>query len=141
MRTTFRFALTVLLAILCAGLALAQSGSGAAPAPQLRSLGGIDYVNGGAGTEARDAITAMQGGFGLKLVFSDASGEYLVADHLAVKGHGGEVFDLDRAGPWLLVKLPPGRYTVTATYEGKSSQQVVDVGAATRTLNWRLPGG
>ncbi len=141
MRSTFRFALTVLLAINSAELALAQSVAGAAPAPQLRSVGGIDYVNGGVGTEARDAITAMQNGFGLKLVFSNAGGEYLVADHVAVKGRSGEVFDLDRAGPWLLVKLPPGRYTVTATYEGKSSQQAVDVDASTRTLNWRLAGG
>ena len=140
MRATNRFALTLVLALTGAGMALAQSDPGAPPPPQVRSAGGVDYVNGGAGSESRDAITAMQGRFGLKLVFSDASGEYLVADHVAVKGKSGEVFAVDRAGPWLLVKLPPGRYIVTATYGGKSAQQTVEVGASTRTVNWRFAG-
>ena len=144
MNSTIRFLATVAFALLSAGAVFAQSASGAAPAPgtppapQVRSVGGIDYINGGAGTEARDAITAMQAGFGLKLVFSNPSGEYLVVDHVSVKGRAGEVFDVDRAGPWLLVKLPPGHYTVMATMAGKTVQQTVDVGSTMRTLNWRF---
>ena len=42
-----------------------------------------------------------------------------MADHVAVKGRW-EVFDLDRAGPWLLVKLPRAA-TRDATYEGKTA--------------------
>ena len=139
MNSSTRFALILVVALLSAGVAFAQADPGAPP-PQVRSANGIDYVNGGAGEEARDAMARMQPGFGLKLVFSNASGEYLVADHVAVKGRAGEVFDVDGAGPMLLVKLPPGDFTVIASYEGKTEQRAVKVGAGTRTLNWRFGG-
>jgi len=135
-----RFAMTVVLALLSASLAFAESAAGAPPAPQVRSANGVDYINGGAGDEARAAIAQLQPGFGLKLVFSNGSGEYLVADHVAVKGKAGEVFDVDRAGPLLLVKLPPGDYSVAATYEGRTEIRPVKVGAATQTLNWSFGG-
>ncbi len=138
MRASTRFAVTIAFALLSAGLAFADPG--APPAPQLRSANGVDYVNGGAGEEARAAIAQMQPGFGLKLVFSNGSGEYLVADHVAVKGKAGEVFDVDRAGPLLLVRLPPGDYTVAATYEGKTEIRPVKVGTASQTLNWSFGG-
>ena len=140
MNSSTRFALTLVVALLSAGVAFAQADPGAPPPPQVRSANGIDYVNGGAGEEARDAIARMQPGFGLKLVFSNASGEYLVADHVAVKGRAGEVFDVDGAGPMLLVKLPPGDFTVIASYEGKTEQRAVKVGSGTSTLNWRFGG-
>src|SRR5664280_157994 len=139
MKSSTRFTLTLLVAATCAGVAFAQSDPGAPPAPQVHSANGIDYVNGGAGVEARDAIAQLQPGFDLKLVFSNASGEYLVADHVSVKGRSGEVFGVDRAGPLLLVKLPPGDYSVVASVEGKTEQRAVKVGAGLRTVNWSFP--
>jgi len=135
-----RFAMTVVLALLSASLAFAESAPGAPPAPQVRSANGVDYINGGAGEEARAAIAQMQSGFGLKIVFSNASGEYLVADRVSIKGRSGEVFAVDGAGPLLLVKLPAGNYTVAADIEGKTEQRAVTVGAGLRTVNWRFAG-
>jgi hypothetical protein len=141
MRSSTQFALTLAVAMMAAGMALAQAADpGAPPPPQVRSASGIDYVNGGAGEEARAAMAGLQPGFGLKLVFSNASGEYLVTDHVAIQGRTSEVFDVDAAGPLLLVKLPPGDYTVTATYQGKTERRAVKVGAATQTVNWRFAG-
>ena len=37
----------------------------------------------------------------------------------------GTVLGVDRAGPMLLVKLPPGSYTVDATYDGKTERRTV----------------
>jgi hypothetical protein len=139
MQAITRFALTLLLAVTGAGMAFAQTDPGAPRPPQVRSANGIDYVNGGAGVEARDAMAQLQPGFDLKLVFSNQSGEYLVADHVSVKGRAGEVFDVDRAGPLLLVKLAPGDYTVIASVEGKTQQRAVKVGAGLRTVNWSFP--
>ncbi len=139
MQASTRFALTLALAVVCAGTAFAQTDPGAPPPPQVRSAKGIDYLNGGAGEEARAAMTPLQSGFDLKLVFSNPSGEYLVADHVSVKGRAGEVFDVDRAGPLLLVRLPAGDYTVTANIEGRTEQRVVKVGSVLRTVNWRSP--
>jgi hypothetical protein len=140
MQATTRFVLTLALAVMCAGAALAQTDPGAPPPPQVRSVNGIDYVNGGAGEEARTAMAQMQPGFDLKLVFSNASGEYLVADHVSVNGRSGSVLEVDRAGPLLFVKLPPGDYTVAASVEGRTEQRPVKVGSGLRTVNWSFPG-
>lgn len=139
MEALTRFALTVAVAVVCAGTAFAQTDPGAPPAPQVRSANGIDYVNGGAGVEARDAIAQLQPRFDLKLVFSTPTGAYVVADHVSVKGRSGPVFDVDRAGPLLLVKLPPGDYTVSANVEGKTEQRTIRIGAGLRTVNWSFP--
>jgi hypothetical protein len=140
MQARIRFASTLAAAVLCVGAAFAQADPGAPPPPQVRSANGIDYINGGAGEEARAAIAQMQAGFSLKIVFSNASGEYLVADRVSIKGRSGEVFAVDGAGPLLLVKLPAGNYTVAANIEGKSEQRAVTVGAGLRTVNWRFAG-
>jgi hypothetical protein len=139
MPATVRFVLTLALAVMCAGAALAQTDPGAPPPPQVRTSNGIDYVNGGAGEEARAAMTQLQPGFDLKLVFSNPAGEYVVADHVSVKSRSGQVLDVDRAGPLLLVKLPAGDYTVAASVEGKTEQRAVKVGAGMRTVNWTFP--
>jgi hypothetical protein len=139
MHAITRFVLTLAISIVCAGTALAQADPGAPPAPQVRSANGVDYVNGGAGVEARDAIAQLQPGFDLKLVFSTPTGAYVVADHVSVKGRSGPVFDVDRAGPLLLVKLPPGDYTVSASVEGKTEQRTLRIGSGLRTVNWSFP--
>jgi hypothetical protein len=136
MLATTRFLLTLTLAVMCAGVALAQTDPGAPPPPQVRSVNGVDYVNGGAGVEARDAIAQLQPRFDLKLVFSTPTGAYVVADHVSVKGRSGAVLDVDRAGPLLLVNLPPGDYTVSASVEGKTEQRAVRIGSGLSTVTW-----
>ncbi len=117
--------LALALGIACSAAASAQSAPavagdpGAPPAPRVRSAGGVEYINGGAGEETRAAIDAQRGDFPLRLVFSVAGGAYVVADHVDVGGAQGKVLAVDNAGPILLVKLPPGAYTVDATYGGE----------------------
>ncbi|HZV93772.1 MAG TPA: carboxypeptidase regulatory-like domain-containing protein [Caldimonas sp.] len=133
MNALTRFVVTLVLALMAAGMAFAQD----AAVPVQRSSGGVEYVNGGIGDGARNAMSQMSG-FDLKLVFSNPAGEYLVADHVAVKGPSGEVFAVDQAGPWLLLKLPPGSYTVSARYAGATQERAVKVGSGMRTMNWRF---
>ena len=144
MNTNLRLAVGLGLALLFTCAALAQSAlpaadSGAPPPPQVRSAGGVEYLNGGAGEEARAAIDAQRGAFPLKLVFSVASGAYVVADHVDVSGANGKVLGVDNAGPLLLVKLPPGDYTVDASVGGKSEQRKVRVAREATTVNLRWP--
>ena len=118
MNALSRFVLTLVVALLAAGMAFAQDGR----APRVhRSPGGIEYVNGGVGEGARSAMSQLSG-FDLKLVFSNPAGQYVVADHVTVNGPAGEVFAIDQAGPWLLLKLPPGAYTVRAQVAGASQE-------------------
>ena len=141
MNHCLRIASTFGAATLAIGAAFAQTAgeAGAPPAPRVQSYAGVEYVNGGAGEEARTAIAQMQPAFALRVVFSDRSGEYIVADHVDVRNSSGSVLDVDKAGPMLLVKLAPGRYTIAATYAGHTESRSVEVGRGARTVNWSLP--
>ena len=132
----------LLLVALLAGTpaVLAQTGaSSAAPsaAPPVQRAGGIEYVSGGIGEESRAALQGMQSDFPLRLVFSAQNGEYFVADTVAVRNAQGQILALNSVGPILMLKLPPGDYTVNAIYAGRTEQKQVKVGSAAQTLNWR----
>lgn len=144
MNTDARLAAALILASICTGTALAQTtaapgNAGAPPAPQVQLAGGVEYLNGGAGEEARAAIDAQRAAFPLRLVFSVASGAYVVADHVEISDARGKVLGVDNAGPMLLVKVPPGEYTVAANYGGKTEQRKVRVDRDGATFHWRWP--
>jgi hypothetical protein len=142
--TNKRLAVGLALALLFTCAALAQTTAPAAdpggpPPPPVRSIDGIEYLSGGAGEEARAAIDAQRSAFPLRLVFSVASGAYVVADRVDISDAQGKVFGVDHAGPMLLVKLLPGDYTVDASVGGRSEQRKVRVARETTTVNVRWP--
>jgi len=142
--TNKRLAVGLALALFFTCAALAQTTAPAAdpggpPPPPVRSIDGIEYLSGGAGEEARAAIDAQRSAFPLRLVFSVASGAYVVADRVDISDAQGKVFGVDHAGPMLLVKLPPGDYTVDASVGGRSEQRKVRVARETTTVNLRWP--
>ncbi|HEX4234408.1 MAG TPA: hypothetical protein VH041_08870 [Caldimonas sp.] len=143
MNTNTRLALFLGTAVLLTFAALAQTvpagEAGAPPPPRIHSAGGIEYINGGAGEESRAAIDAERQEFPLRLVFSVASGAYVVADHVDVNDKTGRILGVDNAGPMLLVKVPPGDYTVDASYGGRTEQRRIHVGRDAGTVNWRWP--
>ncbi|MDQ6639714.1 MAG: hypothetical protein M3Z15_08630 [Pseudomonadota bacterium] len=141
MNARLALSLGLALASTCSALAQPTPGAdpGAPPAPQVRSAGGVEYINGGAGEEARADIAAQRAAFPLRIVFSVAGGAYVVADHVDVSNAQGKVLGVDGAGPMLLVKVPPGDYTVVASYGGKSERRTVRVGRDPATVNWRWP--
>lgn len=118
-----------------AGAAVAQS-TEQALRPRTDAKSGIEYVQGGAGEGEMNAIKAMQSQYPLHIVFSRNTGEYVVPDRVTVSGTGGMVLDLSTAGPAVLAKLPPGRYTVTAQYLGGMQKRTVDVGASSKVVSW-----
>jgi len=139
MNATARLALSFATALICAGAALAQPAPGAPSPPRVQVQGGVEYLNGGAGEEARNAIVAQSAEMPLRIVFSVASGAYVVADHVDVAGAGGKVLSLDQAGPLLALKVPPGDYTIDVTVAGKSERRPIKLGRQAVVLNWRLP--
>ncbi len=140
-----RIAIPVLVAGVLAGTpVMAQSISEAMPeltahTPVVEQSAGIEYISGGAGLEQRDAITAMQSHFPLRIVLSGKGGEYVVADSLIVRDSGGKAMTISDAGPLVMLNVPPGRYTVEATYQGRTRHTTVQVGREPRTLNWSWP--
>lgn len=144
MNANARLAWSVGLAMAFAGAALAQTTApaadpGAPPPPRVHSAGGIEYLNGGAGEEARQQIVVQSAGFLLRIVFSVAGGAYAVADHVDIASAGGKLLGVDAAGPLLVIKVAPGDYFIDVTAGGKPERRPVHVGAQPVTLNWRLP--
>jgi len=138
MNATARLTLFLGAAFICAGASLAQPAPGV-PAPlRVQAQGGVEYLNGGAGEEERAAIVAQSTDLPLRIVFSVASGAYVVADHVDVASAGAKVLSLDNAGPLLAIKVPPGDYTIDVTVAGKTERRPIKVGRQAVVLNWRL---
>lgn len=119
--------------------ARAPGSDAGAPAVQ-HSPGGIDYLSGGAGEEERAAMAARGRDLPLKLVLSGAGGEYLVAERVSVRTAQGELLTVRDAGPVVMMKLPPGSYTVEVAVQGRVERRNVQGGASAQTINWRFPG-
>jgi hypothetical protein len=106
------------------------------PAVQVQQSSGVQFLNGGVGVGDRAAMRARQAEFPLQIVFSAPSGAYGVADRVSVSGAKGEVVDVHGAGPLLMVKLPPGRYTVQADFGGHTERRLVQVAQAPQLVLW-----
>lgn len=135
---------------ICIGLAVAIGTSGLVDARDAdglpyndveRTTDGIAYVAGGIGVAAQERLNARANDFNLKLVFTLVEGNYIADVDVVVKNAGGRtVLDEVADGPFLLARLPAGRYTVYATYEGKTVARTIRVGdGGLRTAYMRWP--
>lgn len=89
-----------------------------------RTADGRRYVAGGIGVEEVDAIKNEAAAFSLQLVTAAPGGAYLAGTHVRILGAGSAaVLDTRIEGPWLLVDLPGGRYTVLATHSGTTVER------------------
>lgn len=140
MNAEARLALGLGLALIvtCAALAQAPAMPGAAPPPAAQRSGGVEYLNGGAGEEERAAMTAARAAYSLRIVFSQPGGAYVVADQVAVSRGGNRLIGVDKAGPFLMLKLAPGEYTVDTRYLGRTERRRLRVGAEGTQVDWRL---
>lgn len=117
------------IVVLTAGLGLAGFPV-AASAGQLEasSYQGIPYVSGGIGFDERQEMRAMRSGYTLSLLFAARDGSYCADIEVKIASANGEqVFAAGADGPWFLVNLPAGRYSVTVTPAGGAHAQQKDV--------------
>lgn len=119
-----------------AALALAAAASSAfaqAPMPQPKTQGNVTYLSGGAGSEEVDYLKSQMKDYSLALMFSRTGGDYAANVAVAIKdGRGNTVFEAPSTGPYLLVKLPSGKYSVTATYQNDAKTRSVTVDGSAR---------
>lgn len=102
--------------------------------PQAETAQGIKYVTGGFGSEEAAAFKAGKAQYPVSLTFAatDEDGTTPYVADVSVEfadEKGNTVLTLPSVGPYLLVDLPAGNYTVRASYEGKSQSQEIKVGA------------
>ena len=134
--------LLVLMAILMFSLPMSTYGQ----LPKTQKQGDIAYITGGVGEDESKAIRGDAKNWPLIIDFSqhlqnhDAWISQVYLRILDVKGNG--IFEVTTDGPFLLVNLPSGSYMLTATYEGITKTQKIQIvnGKAHRaSLNWSLP--
>jgi hypothetical protein len=113
--------------------------NGEMPPPQ--SYGAVTVVNGGADLDEAELFKKAAPQYPLRVVFSVRGGDYAVADQFTILHNGTVIAEIPSAGPWLLVNLPPGNYTLRARFEGQVSERPVSVGRAStaRTVQWVAP--
>lgn len=131
------------VATLCGGLALGASPA-LAQVPAEQSQNGISYLTGGIGSDESEAIKGAMKDYPLSLIFArpqEGGAAYLSDVRVAIEDESGKpVFNATADGPYLLVKLPPGRYTVSADAGGEKQQHKLEVRAGTTTqqrFDWR----
>ena len=105
----------VIFSLLMAPLAFAAQPSALPPE---HTQGGVTYVSGGVGEEQTQAFESAASRYPLALEFAikhAPHAEYTANVHVVVTDtQGTRLLDTHSDGPFLLAKLPAGRYTVTA---------------------------
>jgi len=100
--------------------------------PPAQTQGVVTYVSGGIGQAEAQAFeaTARQYPLDLEFAIKHAPRAEFTADvHVSItNAQGKRVLDAQSAGPFLLAKLPAGRYTVTAEQHQQTLTRTVHVG-------------
>jgi hypothetical protein len=99
--------------------------------PPEQTKGGVTYVSGGIGQEESQAFEAAVAQYPLALEFAikhTPRREYTANVHVVVTDtQGVPVLDTYSDGPFLLAKLPEGRYTVSAERHQQTLTRTVHV--------------
>lgn len=138
-RTLSRTITALLTAVIATGAVHAQ-----VALPQPQTLGGVTYLNGGAGDEEVQFIKQSMKDYTLALGFTRVGSpraEYVASVAVTIRNAKGEtVFEAPSVGPYLLLKLPAGPYSVAATYQDQSQTRPVTAGksgASLVTFQWK----
>ena len=116
-----------------AAIAMFVTAGAQAPIARGRAPGGEPYLMGGVGQEEVALIQVARPSFSLSVRTATRSGAFLADVHLRiVDTEGKSVFDQDLAGPWLLIDLRPGRYTLEGSRGGEVQRHAVTVPAGGR---------
>ena len=122
-------------AVAVSGLTLALNAIGAPAShmPATHKQGEVTYISGGVGQAEADAIKHVAKYYPLELEFllkAKPKDEYLSAVNVRIKDAQDKmVLNIKADGPFLLAKMPAGKYTVSAEREGKVEHRNVEIAA------------
>ncbi len=129
-------------ALVCAGMGIPAY----AQLPPTQNQGGTEYVTGGFGQDESAAFKQAMPQFSVAMTFSsqsDGAAAYAADVQVVIRDENdANVLNVASEGPFLLVKLPPGKYQVFATYANKTQKREINVGinGSTRlTFAWERP--
>jgi hypothetical protein len=134
---------TLAAAFLAASIAIAPAFAAANTAlPPEQNASGIVFRTGGVGVDEAAAFKKIEHDYPLVLEFIGKNAEYLADVKVTVaKVQGGQkMLETTATGPFLMAKLSPGKYRVTAEYMGKREHRMIDVhaqGTAYVLFQWK----
>jgi hypothetical protein len=89
----------------------------------VKSQAGVPFMSGGFGIEERNQMRQAAKSYNLGLSFAGKSRGYLTDVNVVITDDKGrQVLSAANTGPWFYVQLPPGKYTIKATYNGKARE-------------------
>ncbi|MEM5327502.1 carboxypeptidase-like regulatory domain-containing protein [Paraburkholderia sp. JHI2823] len=108
--------------------------------PQVQQQGDVSFVSGGVGLDESRALLGAQSDWPLSLRFTQRSGEYVADVRVQITdSHGASVLDTTSRGPYMLVRVRPGRYNVHVSHAGVDKTSTVTVssnGSARASFVW-----
>jgi len=101
------------------------------PLPPEQTRGAVQYVTGGVSVDEADTFRRAAAAYPLELQFVQRArpkDEFLANVNVTIRGRSGNVL-LETAtdGPFLLARLPAGRYSIEAEHDGVTKRQSVDI--------------
>ena len=136
MKLAYTIVLGAALMIRPAFAAQTQEGP-VASLPAEKIAGQVQYVTGGVGQEEADAFRHAQRDYSLALEFGNHAkprAQFTAGVNVLIRdARGNTVLDAVSDGPFLLARLPAGRYTIRATQNGKTLDRVATVGGGKST--------
>lgn len=116
-----------------------------APMPKIQQYGSTQFISGGVGVDECKALQADACNWPLQLMFSEIQRGTTVGawvsdvDVKITDKDGNAVLSTITEGPLVLVKLPPGTYSLTANYLGKIATRTITIQngrSQTVSINW-----
>jgi hypothetical protein len=136
-RTTLWLSTVALAAGLSATQIRAQADGSALP--MAVESGPVTVISGGVDLDEAERLKQASGRYPLRVVFSVPGGNYAVPEQFSLLQGGTTMVTIPSAGPWLLIDLPPGTYTMQARVDARVIERSVNVTRKGNTVYWQVP--
>ncbi len=88
---------------------------------------GIRFMTGGVGLGEREELKAVAGQYSCRIEMAHAGKYVCGADLRILDAAGKELLKSEGCGPWFLVDLTPGKYTVVICHKNKEIKHILTV--------------
>ena len=124
-----RVSIAIITSVLTVSVLALSSAGQAVALTEAKTAQGEAYITGGIALDERDMLDKRRGDFSLWVATAaKKTGSYLADVHVKISGESGKtVLDTRLDGPWLLVNLKPGRYTVEASFREQTQRKVTTI--------------
>jgi hypothetical protein len=109
--------------------------------PMTTESGPVTVISGGVDLDEAERMKQAAGQYPLRVVFSVPGGNYTVPQEFTLMQGEQTMVKIASAGPWLLIDLPPGAYTLQARVEDRVFERAVTVNRRGNTVHWVVPDG